>query len=134
MENNSNVEARYTERLIGTETVEITYDEALEILADELDMSSFGSVNEAILAVGITAVLVTIKDELKQRVVETLSLVTSIIIAIKEAIDNSDFTSQCRQLEPGKKLVCTINNYEWLSGSGNHTAYFSETSYEIVNE
>lgn len=125
------VQPRYTEIYLGTKVFELTYEEAVAVLIREFaPPTAVVTLVAFILQFGINSVITKLKGEYKT-MADNLVLVVPLIAAIKESIDSADFVATVNAMEAGDTMCVKVDYYEWLSGSGNHTAYFSEASCYI---
>lgn len=133
METN-NIEPRSTSFYLGTKTLALTYEEATRaLIKDSLVAANIAipiAIATAIAEVGYSRVETCLKDEFK-KMAKTLSLSLAIITAIQTAITNGPALVNLLNMGVNDTLYVKIDYYEWLSGSGNHTAYYAETEYSI---
>lgn len=97
--------------------------------------TNFDSMGSAIAGLGTGIVSMAIKECMAKTLAGYLGIALSITAIIQE-IEKSIDAAKVRQLLEGAsdddRIKVTTSFYAWLSGSGNHTGYYAETTYKIV--
>lgn len=128
-----NVEPRSTSRYIGKEERAIPRDKLIEYFIQQTGMTiedyMIGKVwDQACVAVG--ALMEPDVLGYFQVGLEIYALLSS----IEDAMTAIDLGTAIVNMPSGARYFVAIsNNYEWLSGSGNHTGYYSEMTYLYRN-
>lgn len=119
-----------TERLIKSTTERFSGDD-IAIYVNEEYGTNYEDVALALVALGVSAVTFAIIPVLAIEMATLLSLgitTSTVVEEIRKAMESEDLGSVLQSLG-GKDLKVTTKFYEWLSGSGNHTGYFSRVTF-----
>ena len=121
-----------TSHLIRTESISYTAADFADYVVETLGTSwgtAFVTIIASIPAKKLEAALLSYIGIEYSAIIAVIGIVE----AIKAAVDTAKLANVTRQLKDGNytRVIVTANNYEWLSGSGNHTGYYSTVSYSL---
>jgi hypothetical protein len=121
-----------TSHLISTESISYTAADFADYVVETLGTSwgtAFVTIIASIPAKKLEAALLSYIGIEYSAIIAVIGIVE----AIKAAVDTAKLANVTRQLKDGNytRVIVTANNYEWLSGSGNHTGYYSTVSYSL---
>ncbi len=128
---------RSTSVLLSTEVEYIPADDLLYYFSEQVGMT-FEDYLEGEVINGVTnSVLTFFGAMLKPQVLALVQLgikVAEICNAINTAMTALDLGAAFYDMyqKQGTQLKVTTNNYQWMSGSGNHITYYSEVIYETI--
>ncbi len=120
--------------LLKEETETFTGKELTKYLNEERG-SNYKDLPEALMSLGVTAVGSILISPLAVQIAGILGLgiaVATVIQVIEDGMDSKKLASVLEEVGDHGTLEVTTSFYEWLSGSGNHTGYYSETTYRAI--
>lgn len=123
-----------TSYLIKSSTTVYTNGELLQYLNDARK-ANYESFVEALAGLATGVVGLAIKKDIVSNIAGALGIGISIAgleDIIASHLDAVELESYLPQMNDHSRLYITTRLYEWLSGSGNHTAYYTENDYAII--
>ena len=137
MAEGSGISPRATSKLISSKAVNIPKADLIAYYLNETGMnleSYFQGQGESAIN---DAVLKAVGKVLKPSVFGLIKLIVN-VAGICDAINSAMTALELGRAiynvfkRNGRQLRIVTNNYEWLSGSGNHSSYYSEVIYSTV--
>ena len=120
----------------GLDSAENTFDmHGLLTYVNKKNHTNFNSLTNAVASLGASAVGAAAKAEIALTLAGLLGValaLASIVDAIEAGIDSVKLGKVLAETTNDDKIKVTTEFYAWLSGSGNHTGYYAETTYEVV--
>lgn len=123
-----------TSTLIKSSTTTYTQKELLMYLNDSQQLN-FETLAAGIASLGVSVVGTLLKPGIAAKITGAIGVGLSIVglaDIIEDGIKASEMAPYLEKLGTNDSMKITTNLYEWLSGSGNHTAYYTEEKYAIA--
>ena len=89
----------------------------------------------ALLGVGASVAGAILIGPLAAQIATALGLalgISTVIDVVESGMDEAKLAPVLEKVGANGTLEVTTSFYEWLSGSGNHTGYYSETIYRAI--
>ena len=121
--------------ILMKQTTEYFSGTALTTYLNQEKGTTFRNLPEAITNLGVGLVTLALVSPLALEISKALGLA----LALQTVIDTVEAGIKTEKLQPvldeigtTGTLEVTTSFYEWISGSGNHTAYYTEEEYRAV--
>ncbi|MBQ3510614.1 MAG: hypothetical protein IJA90_11440 [Peptococcaceae bacterium] len=122
-----------TSYLIKSSTTVYTHDELLLYL-NNARKANYESLVEALAGLAAGVVGLAVKKDIVSKIAGAIGIGISIAgleDIIASHMEATELEAYLPQVDENHCLYITTYLYEWLSGSGNHTAYYTENDYAI---
>ena len=123
-----------TSTLIKSSTTTYTQKELLMYLNDSQQLN-FETLAAGIASLRVSVVGTLLKPGIAAKITGAIGVGLSIVglaDIIEDGIKASEMAPYLEKLGTNDSMKITTNLYEWLSGSGNHTEYYTEEKYAIA--
>lgn len=120
--------------LLKKKTETFTGKELTKYLNEERG-KNYEDLTEALVGLGVATAGVVLVNPLAVQMAGILGLgiaTATVIEVIEDGMDSKKLASVLEDVGDNGTLQVTTSFYEWLSGSGNHTGYYSETTYKAI--
>lgn len=97
--------------------------------------TEFSNIAQAVTGLGVTVVGAAITNPVGSAIATALGLgiaYTAVRNAVIEGMDPNSLSKTLKKMKKNDELLVMTSFYQYLTGSGNHSAYYTKVTYLII--